>query len=456
MATPTLRSILSQEFALLTGSVIQRACSVLLIILLCRYLSDGQVGRYLFVLSLIEIAVIAIGFGSQTIMVRSLAQGALPRDTYTAGFGLRTISGTATFPLLLLAAGMLHGTSLLLPCAIMGVGALISAFTELPVSMLIGRRHMGAKSAVDAGISLTGVGLLWLVLASGWGLIGAAIAFTLRNALGFVLMGTVSQRLTGGRPGPRAPGMIRSLFMEAAPIGAGFLAIALYTRWSALLLPGLISDQAAGWFGGAWRVFELMTFIGTVLARAAFPSIALAHGATTGPLLVRRVLGVSLLASIPVTLGGSLLAGLLLPLVLGEEFRASVPILRLLAAVAPLIFVYEIMVHALYAAGRQKQVLAVMLAGVASSLGLNLLCLNMLGLEGAAWAAMANELMLFGAYSMLCPVRGRIGPLFGALITGGTALLLALAPPNASTLAMAATGIGIALASGLFAIRRQA
>ena len=451
---PTLRSIIRQECALLSGSLIQRGCSVLLIILLCRYLSDGLVGRFLFVLSLIEIASITIGFGSQTILVRALAQGASPRDTYTAGLGLRTISGMATFPLLLLAAGMLHGSSLLLPCSIMGAGALIGAFTELPASMLIGRKHMGAKSAVDATIGLIGVGLLWFALASGWGLPGAAMAFTLRNAIGFALMGTVSRRLTGGKPGPRVAGATRALFLEAAPIGAGLLAIALYTRWSALLLPALISDQAAGWFGGAWRVFELMTFIGTVLARAAFPSIASANGATPGPPLVRRVLGLSLLASIPVTLGGSLLADWLLPLVLGEEFRPSVPLLRLLAAAAPLIFVYEIMVHSLYAAGRQKHVLVVMLAGVASSLGLNIFLLRAFGIEGAAWAALANEIMLFSAYTFLCPARDRAVPLSGAILVSCATLVLALAPLNAINLAMAGAGIGAALAAGLFAIRR--
>ncbi len=450
---PTLLSILRQECALLAGSLVQRGCSVLLIILLCRYLSDGQVGRFLFVLSLIEIAAIAVGFGSQTIMVRAVARGAAPRETYTAGLALRNLSGMATFPLLLLAAGALRGSSLLLPCAIMGAGAIMAGFTELPASMLLGRKHMAAKTAVDSANGLIGVGFLWFALASGWGLAGAAWAFTLRNAVCWALMEAASRRLTGGGPGPRARGAARALFLEAAPIGAGLLAIALYTRWSALLLPGWISDQAAGWFGGAWRVFELMTFIGTVLARAAFPSIAEAEGAAGEPRLVRRVLGLSLLASIPVALGGSLLANRLLPLVLGQEFQPSAPLLRRLCAAVPLIFVYEIMVHAMYAAGRQKRVLVVMLAGVASSLGLNILCLGVFGLDGAVWAALANELLLFLAYSALCPARGRVLPLSGALIAGATALLLALCPPGAAGLA-AAAGVAAALAAGLAAIRK--
>lgn len=453
-AGPALRHIFRQECALLAGALVKRGCSVLLIILLCQYLSGGQVGRYLFVLSLIEIAAIAIGFGSQTIMVRVVAQGAAPRAAYSAGLGLRFFSGAATFPLLILAAGALHGSSLLLPCAVMGAGALIAAFTELPAAMLLGRKHMAAKSAVDAANGLLGVGFLWIALASGWGLTGAAWAFTLRNAAVYAIMEAAGRRLTGCGPDPRAPGAARALFLEAAPIGAGLLAIALYTRWSALLLPGWISDQAAGWFGGAWRVFELMTFIGTVLARAAFPSIAEAGGAAAGAPLVRRVLGLSLLASIPVTLGGSLLAEWLLPLVLGQEFRPSVPLLRILCAAAPLIFVYEIMVHALYAAGRQKRVLVVMLAGVASSLGLNIFCLGAFGLEGAAWAALANELLLFAAYGVLCPARGRAAPLLGALLAGGTALLLAIAPPGAAGLTIASAGIGAALAAGIVSIRR--
>jgi O-antigen/teichoic acid export membrane protein len=394
---PTARTLLNRQALLVAGMVAQKASAAAIVVILCRYLLPDQFGAYVVAMSLIELAFLGIGFGTQTIMIRAVAQGRDLAATYRAGMAVRFVSALVAVPALLLTARAMPGAEVGLLAFLMLPGMLAYVFAETPLALLLGRNRMAWKAGLDFLASLAGLGLMWGFLAAGYGLPGAATAFSLRRILNLLLAEWACARLDGvslmrlwGVPGRLAPAAAeaRRLWREAAPLGLAGLAVALHTRWAPLLLAAWISREAAGWFAGAWQFFEVVTLVGTVMAGAAFPALAAAHaqGRAAGERLTVAAGRLNVLAGILLAAAMSLAAGWILPLVLGRAYAPAVAALRLLLAAVPLIFLYEVLLHSLYANNRQVRVVVLRLVGLGTSLLFNSLLLPRWGLlGGASW-----------------------------------------------------------------------
>jgi O-antigen/teichoic acid export membrane protein len=116
-----------------------------------------------------------------------------------------------------------------------------------------------------------------------------------------------------------------------------------------------------------------------------------------------------------------------------DEFLPAAKTLRILSFALVLIWVNNMLNHALMAIGKQVMVLWVDLAGLAVNVGLNLILIPRLGFNGAAISTIVTEFTLFLA--VLFMVTKNLGylPSFGAaaklapvaLAAGAAALILA-------------------------------
>lgn len=407
-AEDAVGTVCRQALALLAGLAGQRAGSLVVAVLLCRLLSPDAFGRYIFVLSLIEIAVLCVGLGSQTIVVRNVSQGTDVEETYGAAVGLRLALAAGVYPLLLAAAWRLQREQILQLSVFMGIGMAANALAEVPLGILLGQRRMGAKAGLDAATSAAGVGMVWFALAAGWGLAGAAAAYALRGVIAAAAAFAVCGRLSRLRPRRATGAAVRALARQSLPLFADALAVALYTRVTPILLLLWVSDAAAGLYGGAFRIFEMVTLAGTVFARAAFPAVSGLCGVKRLPpaRLVRRLMWTAVLGAVASMAVVAPAAGWWLRLLLGRAFLPAAPILGILLAAVPLIYVYEMAVHVLYATHRQRAVMCIGLTGIVVSLTLNTVLVPAGGLIGAAAALFVNEGLLFGLYLRASRVPG--------------------------------------------------
>lgn len=407
---------------LLAGLVGQRFGTLVIAVLLGRYLLPDGFGKYLFIFSLLEIAVLGVGLSSQTIVVRDVAGGA--RETFADALWLRLLLAAPVYALLLLGMAMFGPATLLVPAAIMGAGMVAGSVAEVPAAALLGRREMTAKAILDGTVSGIGVALFFAALASGKGLAGAAFAYATRGVVNLGAAWLACRLRTGPWSCRLQWGRVRALVLQSLPLFGDSLAVTIYTRVAPIFLVILISDTAAGLFGGAFRIFEVVTLVGTVAARASLPSIsgAMTAGAAASRDLVRRLTTLVFLFALLPALAVSALAGTILEALLGQSFGAAAPVLRILLAAAPLIWVYDMTIHYLYALHRQRDVLLVNLGGIGVSLTLNLLIIPPFGLGGAAAAVLLTEIGLFTAYLILAHRHG-VGLPAGTLIAGFAAVL---------------------------------
>ena len=183
---------------------------------------------------------------------------------------------------------------------------------------------------------------------------------------------------------------------ESLPIGGANLIRGMIVG-SDILLLGLFVDKAqVGLYSAAFKLYSLgaslLAMYFTVLlpdlaSRAATSRVAL----TTG---MFKALRASLLATLPVTAAGLLLAGALLRTLFGPEFDAASLALRILIVALIATLASGQFRVTLVALGRQRQDLAIVAGGAIAHAGMKLLLIPAAGIAGAAWGTLAGEIAL--------------------------------------------------------------
>jgi O-antigen/teichoic acid export membrane protein len=168
-------------------------------------------------------------------------------------------------------------------------------------------------------------------------------------------------------------------------------------RLDNLLIPVLVGREALGVYNAAYKLFEPSAIIPAVVLAGTFPLLSQAAGKAAGNM--REVLGQTLLAlgglGAVATLIIGLLAGPIVDLLYGSQYVGSVAVLQILAlACLPLYLNYGL-THALIAVNRPQLYAGFTLAAMLTNLASNLALIPRVGIEGAAWATVAAEIVLF-------------------------------------------------------------
>lgn len=164
-----------------------------------------------------------------------------------------------------------------------------------------------------------------------------------------------------------------------------------------LILRYLRGEADAGRYAAAYVLISfcanlMIAYSHTVLpamAREATPTNATASTYRTG-------LVVAWLVTMPVAVGGALLAPLLIELLFGRAYGDGAMALRVLVLSVPVAALREMAVAALIARHREPALLRVNVTAAVVNVALNLALIPMFGLAGAAWATVVSEVVRLG------------------------------------------------------------
>jgi O-antigen/teichoic acid export membrane protein len=176
-------------------------------------------------------------------------------------------------------------------------------------------------------------------------------------------------------------------------------ASSLYTDFDKTLLGHYGMNAANGDYTAASRVASLATLPAFSIEMAALPRLfhhgthGFAEVARYGNVLLKRSLIIGLLMSLAL-----LLTAPLLPLLFGSGFAQSAVALRWLALVPLFRSAHLLLGSILTGAGLQRHRTAIQMAVALSNLALNLWSIPHHGWLGAAWSALATDVLLVTAY----------------------------------------------------------
>jgi len=305
-----------------------------------------------------------------------------------------------------------------------------------------GRRMHEAATIVTlraSGLLLAGAALL-----TGTGLFGLVWAMALSTLPPVVLAAVLLGRAEGGAahpPGPPDPGMARTLRASLPLAVNGGLAI-LSLRIELLALAALRGSREAGLFAAALKVVELVNVVPAAIAAGAMPALTREAARGEGPVRRRTAATVALLAA-PAFAGVWLVApGMVL--ILGPGYGPAARPLRVLAPALLALFMNTVLLHALVAAGRARQLPVLTGLRVAAAALFALVLIPAFGASGAAAGFLASELLLLVLATRACSTAGFDVPVLRSLLAA-----LGVTLPMAAVVAAVRTGPLTSVALGV-------
>lgn len=439
------------------GAALAAATSVLLL----RYLSVGDFGAYVTVMSLVAIVAGMTEAGIGLVAQREWigAPDARRRDEIVASVVGMRLAATPVGVLVALGFGLIAGYSgeLLAGIAFAGAGLVIANVAASLTVPLGAQLRLGAVTAAELARATAIMAGIVVVVVAG----GSLAALFLAHVLGGAVMLLVTVIALGTASAMRPSfdwAKWRPLLVATAPVAAAAVVNVVYLRLLVVMMSLLAAPVATGLFATSYRILEVFAAIPALMMTAAFPILAHAGGGDEPRLAyaLQRMVEAGLLACGLIVLVLVAAAEPIVVLLGDEEYRGAGPVLQIQALALVGVFLTQVWALALVAIHRQKALITVNAVALATALGGGLLLIPAAGAEGAAVAAVVGELVL-AATCLVMLVRARPGlrPSAGRplriVLAGAAGYAAGLAPGLAE---VASAAVSVAVFVGLAALLR--
>jgi O-antigen/teichoic acid export membrane protein len=231
-----------------------------------------------------------------------------------------------------------------------------------------------------------------------------------------------------------APGVAAVLRVSFPVAVNGVLALASL-RVELFALAAWRGSREAGLFAAAMKVVEVLNMVPAAITAGAMPALAREGMRGEGPVRGRTSATVALLA-VPAAAGLVLVAPELASRLYGPEFASASAPLRVLALSVAVLFMNNVLLHALLAAGQARWMPVLTGIRVAAAAALALLLVPRLGEQGAAAGFLAAELLLALLAARACRAANFAVPLARPLLRA-----LAASLPMAGAVALLGGGL---------------
>ncbi len=402
--------------------------SVLLTVVATRLLGPAGYGFYTAGNTFIEVARVIASSGLNYLVTREVADD--PSNTSRIASAVTTVKmmlATLTYAgLVLLVWRLDYPEPVLHVVLILGTIIFFENVSDVADAVFQGAQRMDfiTRTMVVSSVSI-------FVLASGALFLGLGLdGFVLGIALGCVvrmLVSTTFLRRHFGRISPRhvEGAEVRRMARAALPLMGATVLTLLFHRVDILMLSRMTSEESWGHYGVAVRVVDVVVLAPRILATAIYPQLRQAR--ENGPLAVVKLMTESLRVSLVICSGLALavwiLASVAVGVMAGPEFFPAIAALRILAWAIVLEAGCHMLVRLLFAADREKDLLPIGGLGILCNVGLNLMLIPRMGIDGAALATLLSYGFTLGLYYLYVGRSGFAVPFWRS----GGAPILALA-----------------------------
>jgi O-antigen/teichoic acid export membrane protein len=405
-----------------------------------RYLGERRFGELTTITVYAGFLTIVTEWGLPAWTVRALAREDEERQELIAGAML-------TLRLLIATVGTLVavGAAFVLPYpSVVRVGIAISALAVLATTaasavgpILQARLRMTYAAAADLGRTLVYVALIGAAIGLSWGVYGFVAANVIAAVAALAITYFGARRLLHVRP--RVDRRLwRTALATSFALGAAMFVHTIYFRVDTVLLSVLKSQSDVGIYGFAYRFFETLLVLPTLFTASVLPVVARDFALRDVDLrqALQRSFDFLVLAGLPLSVGGIVLAPQLTSFLAGEKFADSAVPLRILLGGLVFSFLAALVGTLMIAADRQVTGLILSLSILAVNVALNLALIPSYGYDAAAALTTASEaavaivgLVIVGRiYGFRPRARTTVLALAASLAMGAVAWLLRTLP----------------------------
>jgi O-antigen/teichoic acid export membrane protein len=411
-------SLTLNSFWLLLTRLGTQALMIVFVGVVARRLGGAGLGQYAYVASLVFIGNAFTTFGTDTLLIREVAQtGHTRTPVFPASLWIQLgLSALWLFGVAVAGAAVPGQSSeTLLALNLYSLALIPMAFYTVFSATLRAYERMDLFLLLNLCISLLQTGGAALVLTTHASLLALCALLLAVQTVTAGLAGVACAFLLPGFTWHwRVTRAELSVVLRAALPLAGLSILAIVSqRLNILMLSTITGDAATGWFSAAARVVEGLKIGHYAVLGALFPVLARGmrpDGAERPRFNAGQALRPSLIRLLGLAAGMALaitaLAGPLVPLIYGPRFEPSIRALQILVwSLIPYTLTAVISLR-LVASGAEGVVLKGTAAALALSFGLYALLIPRFGLMGACWGMLAAECVQAGIFLWLNIIGG--------------------------------------------------
>lgn len=427
-------SVVARNSAFVMGTqVVMKGLAFLFNIYVVRRLGDVHFGKYSAVMAFIAIFAIFSDLGMAPYMLREIARDRkniywlLPNVVAIRFLLSGAVVGVTTLVAYLLGKEQ----DMVLGIFIAACGLFLYAFQGPLDSVLMAWERLDYSASFTLVNQLVFWGLGTLFLISGWGFVGLLIASLVGVAVMALLAGRVVFREIHFGELELSIRRWRELVKAGLPFGVSGLSFSLQGRFDSVLMSLTLSDAAVGWYNVPLQLIQMSMLLAQSVCTSMFPSLTRAYSQDKHSIygIVHRSLKYLLMLSLPIAVGGAVLADKLIVTLYTEEFINSALLMRILIWALPFLFLSELMGALIMVLRLEKAGARVNVSNALLSVALNLAAVPTMGEIGAAAARVIGRGIRLGQYWRLL----------------GSELLIGERWKDLVRLSLAAAGMGLGL-----------
>lgn len=414
-ATPAPREgrTLGQNVSMLLFSqVVTWSISLVLIVMVPRFLGPAAIGQYRIGEALWAIAGVLSGFGTGTAVSLAVARDRISGHEIVAPVVLARI---VLFVVVAVGATALvvtgHGMEFGPVFVFLGVAMLFSSVGAVAASALQGYEDLALPARADIVYKFANAAAVVLAL-----LLGANVAVVAAIAAGAAALHTALlhgflRRYVTIRWRTDLGAAWRAA-RRGTPYFVGGVIMVVYHQIDTVVMALLLDDEPVGWYAAADRLVASTLFVPTVVMTALFPVLARLNTqhASAAARLLDEAFRTLLLLAIPVGVGTMLIAAPLTTLLFGDAFVQAGPVLAVFGVVTMIMFLTILLGQFAVATGRERFFFGVLAIATVATVPLDLVLVPLTdrqfdnGAIGGALAYVVTEgFVLIVAVAVLAP-----------------------------------------------------
>lgn len=405
----------------------------ILLMFLPRYLGSADFGRLYLAISFAIILDIIIDFGGTYLIPKEISRKKDKTPYILVSYiGVRTIIWFICMAILLLFTYFVeYSDTVQILIIILGISKLWEGAVKAIRSCFQGHEMMEYPSVgvIAEKIFVSAVAVTALVMGAGSTAIAVIMAFgvVINLAISLKFMPHIVDKLPKFKID-----FSFDLVKNSVPYFLWSIFAVIYYRIDAIMLSTLTTENVVGWYGGAYRFFDIVMFLPSIFSAVLFPIFAKLSESGDKKLLgtFQRSLKYMILAGIPIAILFFFFAENIIQLFYGvEEYAPSIVLLQIFAPCILIVYIDFIFGSTILATDRQRIWAGVGFTAILLNVGLNYLMIPTAqdvwanGGIGAAFATLITELFILISAITLIPRRYFTGFVFSTslktLISGG-------------------------------------
>jgi O-antigen/teichoic acid export membrane protein len=395
------RTIAKNFIVLSLAHIISLGLSLVLVILITRFLGSVGYGKLGFAMSLAAVLTILTPLGLDSLMIREVARHRGSAAKYLGNtLVIELLLSIVAFAFIALAVFIMRLPSdSAVVLYIAGGYCILTIFSNTMKCIFRAHEKMEYDALLGSIRSLVTVAIGAAVLLLGYGLVAVTLAYLAAAAIDLALTLLITLKRFVRPKLDIDFAFWKKMIPLALPFAALSVTGVIYGQIDVIVLKGVQGDAVVGWFKAAFVLASTFGVIPSILSSAIFPVLSRFHISSKDSLrfTVQQSTKYLMILGFPIAAGIALLATPIITLVYGADFSPAAPALRILTLYIPFSFLNSTLGVMLASVDKQRLRLFCYLASTVARVGLLLLLLLVfrLSLTGAAIAIVASEALLF-------------------------------------------------------------